>query len=114
MSEYGIPDIRDADGSLKGVDHTFAWSGQEITIKHIPVTLSEQQEIESKGEEIDIAEMEHFLDDKLVKPEVDDEWAIAEVMCYFEGIVDFATGGGGDVMQQAREELERRADEEGN
>lgn len=114
MSEYGIPDIRDADGSLKGVDHTYMWNGKEVTIQHVPITLSEQQEIENQGSEIDIEVMEEFLDEKIVKPEVEGDWSLAEVMCYFEGIVEFATGGGGDVMQQAREELERRASEEGN
>lgn len=114
MSDYGIPDIRDADGSLKGVDHTFHWNGKEVTIRHVPITLSEQKEIEGQGTDIDIEVMEDFLDEKIVKPEVEGEYALAEVMCYFEGIVDFATSGGGDVMQQAREELERRASEEGN
>lgn len=112
MSQYGIPNLRDADGQLKGVDHTYEWNGQEITIKHIPITSSEQQEIESHGRDIDVEVMQNLLDKKIVKPEVEGEWSLAEILCYFEGIVDFAGGGGGEVMAQAREELERRAEEE--
>lgn len=111
---YGIPDIRDADGELKGVDYTYDWNGQEVTIKHIPITLSEQKEIEAQGTDIEVDKMVEFIDRKIVKPEPPEDWSLAEVMCYFEGIIEFATGGGGDVMEQARKELERRADDEGN
>ena len=116
MPEYGIPDIRDADGDLKGVDHTYEWNGHEVTIKHVPVTISEQQDIEAQGADVDVEYMQDFLDDHLVKPAAPaGDWSLAEVLCYFEGMIDFASGGGNDLMQQAREELERRAAaEQGN
>lgn len=112
MTSYGIPDIRDSEGNLKGVDHTYEWNGREVTIKHVPLTSAEQQEIESEGMDIDVSTMEEFLDRKMVEPSPEGDWALAEVMCYFEGVVDFATGGGGELMEQAREELERRAEEQ--
>lgn len=112
---YGIPNIRDEEGKLKGIDHTFDWNNQDITIKHKPLTVTEQQEIEEQGENVEVEYMQELLNKKMVQPSIEGDWSLAEVICYFEGIVDFATGGGGEVMQQAREELQRRAvEDEGN
>lgn len=110
---YGIPDIRDASGDFKDVDHSFEWNGQEVIIKHIPLTAPEQQRIEDQGEDLDMEFMANILDEKMVEPAPPDgDWALAELTCYFEGIVDFASGGGNEMMAQARQELERRAAEQ--
>jgi hypothetical protein len=112
MSEYGLPGLRDKDGELQAVEHTYEWGGEEITIKLRPPTISEQDDYAELGEEASNEELRGILDDHLVKPEIpeDQELTGRELLAYVEGIVDFSQGGGNDVAQAVQEELEQRAE----
>jgi hypothetical protein len=109
MSEYGLPDVRDKDGELQAVDHTYDWNGDEITIKLVPPTISEFEEYQDLGEDASSEELMPAVEDHLVKPEIDGDPTMAELLCYVNGIVDYCTGNSG-YAEEVREELDERQD----
>ena len=116
MSEYGLPSVRDKDGELQAVDHTFEWDDDEITIRLLPPTITEQERYEELGEDANAERLREIIDRHLVKPEIpeDEDLTGRELTCYLEGIVDYSVGGGSDLRQQVSEELERREGAQGN
>lgn len=108
MTQYGLPGIRENDGSRKKVDHTFEWDGQEVTIRLIPPTISQHEEYEELGEEATAGQLASILDRHLVKPDVGDDPTARELFCYLEGIIDYGVGGGGELGDEVRDELEAR------
>lgn len=113
MTDYGLPNIRDSDGELAAVEHTYEWSGQEVTIKLKPPTISQHEEYEQFGDDVAAEKLVEILDRHLVEPDVGDDPTARELFCYLEGIVDYGTGGGG-MAADVREELEQRASAPGN
>lgn len=114
MSSYGLSSVRDNDGNLQVVEHTYEWNGQEVTIKFTPPTIQEQDRLENMGDDVDPDELEGILNDKLVEPSLPDgeSWTMREMMCYMEGMIRYSVGGElGDAVQ---EELEARQDSVGN
>lgn len=105
--QYGLTDERDSDGNRKAVEHSYEWDGQDIHIKLIPPTISEIEEYEEFGEEMPASKLRDVIDDHIVKPEVEDP-TMREVMCYIEGIIDYA-GEGNELANAAQEELESRS-----
>lgn len=111
---YGLPEVRDREGNLQAVDHTFDWGGQSVTIRFRPPTIREVEDLERFGEqkEVDAEELEGVLDEFMIEPAPpsgDEGWTMREVMCYLEGILDYSTGGGGvagDIREQVEQELE--------
>lgn len=115
MTDYGLPTPRDSKGDLKGVDHTYEWDGQEVTIKLVPPTISQQEEYEELGEETTADELTEIIDRHLVEPDTSEiDITARELFCYVEGIVDYSIGGGSDLADEVQEELERRQGESGN
>jgi hypothetical protein len=114
MTDYGLPTVRDEQGDLQAVEHTFDYAGQEVTIKLVPPTISQQEEYEEMGEDVDADALRELLDEHLVEPDVSaaEDLTMREVMCYVEGIVDYSTGGG--MAADVREELEQRDRSGGN
>ncbi|WP_459191821.1 hypothetical protein [Halosimplex sp. J119] len=109
MSEYGLPDIRDKDGELQAVEHTYEWNGDDVTIKLIPPTIAEYESYEDLGDEAGAGELQEVVDDHLEKPEIAGEPTTAELLCYVHGIVDYCNGGGG-FAGEVQEELDQRQD----
>jgi len=110
MADYGLPEVRDPDtGDLQPVDHTFEFDNDEVTIRILPPTLSEQEEYENLGMETGADELRDILEDHLIKPEppADGEWSMRELMAYLQGILDYSTGGT-DQSALVQEEIERR------
>lgn len=115
MSDYGLPGLRDEEGELKPQDHTFEWSGEEVTIKILPPTISQQEEYEELGMETTTEDLREILDEHLLKPDPKQvELTGREVLCYVEGIVDYSTGDRDGVAAEVLEELEKREGGEGN
>lgn len=116
MTEYGLPSVRDKDGELQAVEHEFEWDGDNITIKLLPPTITEQERYEQLGEDADAERLREIIDKHLVKPEIPDDEDLTgrELTCYLEGIVDYSVGGGSALRQEVAEELERRQDTQGN
>lgn len=115
MSEYGLPTPRDSNGNLKPVDHAFEWSGQEITIKLVPPTISQQEAYEELGMDTSAADLAEVLEDHLVEPDPNEfDFTARELLCYVEGIVDYSTGDIDGVAAEVREEIEEREGAEGN
>lgn len=114
--EYGLPDPReDADSGRRGVDHEFEWNGEEVSLRLVPPTLNQLQEYQNVGAEADADELKNILDRHIVKPEKDPgDMTMREVNCYIEGLLDYSNNGGGERMQEVREELEQRRGESGN
>ena len=114
MSGYGLPVSRDTDGSLKPVDHTFEWGGQEVTLRLVPPTISQHEEYEALGEEATARDLVNILDRHLVEPDVGNDPTARELFCYLEGIIDYGVGGGDELADEVREELTRREGGQGN
>lgn len=115
MSDYGLPTPRDDDGNLKPVEHTYKWSGQDVTIQLVPPTISQQEEYEELGTETSTSDLREILDEHLVKPDPDEfDFTAREVLCYIEGIVDYSTGDLDGVAAEVRDELDERQGEQGN
>lgn len=116
MSEYGLSGFRDKDGKRQTVEHTYTWDGQEVTIKLDPPTISQQEEYEQLGEEADSERLREIVDRHVVEPSIpeDEEWTTREVMCYLEGIINFSVGGGGEMGEAIRDEIEARGGTPGN
>jgi hypothetical protein len=115
MSEYGLPEVRDKDGDLQPVEHTYEWGGEDITIKLLPPTIPEYSDYENLGEETENEELREIIGRHLVKPDIPEDQALTmpELLCYVEGIVDYCNGSAG-LGGAAREELEERGVGEGN
>lgn len=111
--EYGLPDPReDDDSGLKGVDHEFEWNGETVSIRLVPPTLNQLQGYQDMGANADVDELKDILERHIVKPEKDPgDMTMREVNCYIDGILDYSNDGGGDLMQEVREELEERRGE---
>lgn len=116
MSDYGLPSQRDNEGNLKAVDHEFEYQDQTVAVKLYPPTVSQLEDYEEFGDETGTSELADVVDEHIVKPEIEDrgDLTIRELLCYVEGIVDYGASGGTDFVEEAREELEARQDEEGN
>jgi len=114
MTDYGLPGHRDSEGNLKPTDHTFDWNGQDVTIRILPPTLSQIDEIENLPEDVSADVMEEHLTDIVVKPEVED-MTVPEMNAFIQGVMDYAYSGGTALAQEARAELdEREAEAAGN
>lgn len=114
MPDYGLPTKRDSDGNLQAVDHTYQWGGDEITIRLIPPTISEQEEYESLGVDTTYQDLVEIVEKHLVEPDISDiELSTRELNCYLDGIRDYGMNGNG-MAAAVQEELEARAGEEGN
>lgn len=115
MTQYGLPGVRNAEGQLQAVDHTFDFDGDEIVIKLYPPTISEFERYEDMGSDVDIDELFDIVDKHLVKPEIEREGMTSrELMCYLQGIVDYGIGGGNQFMRQVQQELDEREATAGN
>jgi hypothetical protein len=116
MTEYGLPDVRDPDsGELQAVDHSYTFDGQDVTIQLVPPTISQFEEYEQMGTDVDVDELFVVVDEHLVKPEIDRKDAtVRELTCYLQGIIDYGVGGGSNFMQGVRRELEERDGGPGN
>ena len=113
MSEYGLTDLRDGDGQRQPVEHTFEWGDddQEVTIRFVPPTLNEVDEIEDMmdSEDLSLDEIQEPLDDYLVEPSLPDEegWTLREFWCYMTGIYQWSLGDTG-AHGNIRDEIEQR------
>jgi len=111
MTEYGLTGLRDGDGNRQPVEHTFEYSGDKVTIKFIPPTLNEVDDIEEmmQDDDLDVDEIQQPLDDYLVKPSLpdDDGWTLREFDAYISGIYEWSMGAEG-IHSEVREELEER------
>jgi hypothetical protein len=116
MSEYGLPSVRDKDGELRPVEHTYEWGGEEVTIKLLPPTISQQERYEELGEDVDVERLREIVDTHLVKPDIPDDESLTsrELFCYLEGIVDYSVGGGDGMAAEVQAELEKRNEAQGN
>lgn len=116
-SQYGIPDLRDEEGGLREVDHTFQWNNSDVTIRITPPTIGQIEKYQRLGDEAEPEEIKDVLKDHLVKPEVDyNDLTATEMLCYATGIMDHVSGGStGGLSSAVKEELEaRRGESEGN
>lgn len=115
MSEYGLPGVRDKDGELQSVEHTFRFDGDEIDIKLRPPTITEYEDLEELMDEDDVEpdELEAVARDYLVKPDIpeDESLSFRETVAYIHGIMDHAAGGSG-VHEEIQEELEELQQEQ--
>lgn len=116
MTEYGLPDIRDADGELQAVEYSYEWNGHELTIKFRPPTLSEQERLEGLDDDAGADELESLLNDHMVKPSVpeDSSWTAREMWAYVTGLIKWASGDDDDLAQEVQEEIDERSGGEGN
>lgn len=115
MTEYGLAGLRDKDGELQTVEYSFEWSGQEITLKIRPPTLSEQQALEDLGDDASADELQTILDRHIVKPDVAGDYTTREMWAYVEGLMRFSMGEDNDLADQVANELDaRQSDSEGN
>lgn len=111
-TNYGLPDARDPEtGDLQAVEHEYDWNNETVTIKLVPPTLSQMQQYEELGDDIDIERLEDIVDTHIEEPSRSaNEMTLREVTCYIEGVVDYGAGdGGGNLSPEVREELEQRA-----
>lgn len=116
-SEYGLTGLRDREGELQTVEHSFSFAGQRVTIRFDPPTLAEQEELETLDEDEPVAELERILDRHMVKPSVPDDgsWTAREMWAYIQGIVDWSMGGDGGLGDEIAEEIDDRTPgDEGN
>lgn len=115
-TEYGLAGLRDADGELQTVDHTYQWAGEEVTIRFDPPTLSQQEELESLDDDEPVEEMEGLLDTLMVKPSTpeDGSWTAREMQCYLQGIIAWSLGQEDGLAQEVQDEIDDRTDAEGN
>lgn len=115
---YGLPSVRDPDtGNLKPVDHTYQFQGREVRIKARPPTIAEMDEYENMPDEISwVHDFYPIVEKHLVKPELPppEETTAQEIICYQRGIMGLGYIGGTELGQDALDELEARAAEEGN
>jgi hypothetical protein len=111
MSEYGLAGLRDADGTRQPVEHTYEYAGDEVTIKFIPPTLNEVDEIEERmqDDDLDVEEIQQPLDDYLIEPSIPDGegWTLREFDAYITGIYEWSMGAEG-IHAEVRDELEER------
>jgi hypothetical protein len=111
MSEYGLTGLRDADGTRQPVEHTHEYGGDAVTIRFIPPTLNEVDEIEAmiQDDDLDIEEIQQPLDDYLVKPSLPDDegWTLREFDAYITAIYEWSMGAEG-IHAEVRDELEGR------
>jgi len=115
MSEYGLPGVRDKDGDLREVEHTYEWDGEEITIKILPPTTAQLERYENFGDDVDADKLRDVVDEHLVKPDIpeDKDLTARELFCYMEGVMDHAQGSTG-LAEEVREEIEARSESAGN
>lgn len=106
-TQYGLPEARNPDGSLKAVEHTFEWGGQDVTIKLTPPTDSQVQEYEALGDEASMDELRKIVDRHVEAPQYD-EYTMRELNCFITGIMDHAAGG--EMGEAIQAEIEARAD----
>lgn len=116
MTEYGLPSQRDSEGQLKGVDHTYEWDDEEVTIQLIPPTISQFEEYEDLGEETGAGELSEIVERHVVKPKISDTNLTArELLCYVQGIMHYSTGdSGAGLSEDIQEELDAREGGRGN
>jgi len=113
MSDYGLTDLRDSDGQRQPVEHTFEWGDddEEVTIRFVPPTLYEVDEIEDmmNADDLSVDEIQEPLDDYLIEPSIPDgeDWTLREFQCYLQGIYLWSMGGTG-VHGNIRDEIEQR------
>jgi len=113
MTKYGLSDIRDSEGQRQPVEHTFEWGkdDDEVTIKFVPPTLNEVDEIEDMmdAEDLSVDEIQEPLDDYLIEPSIpdDENWTLREFQCYMWGVYQWSMGSDG-IHEEVREELEER------
>lgn len=113
MSEYGLTSLRDADGELQAVDHSYEWGGQEVTIKFVPPTLSQQEQLEDLDDDAAADKLEELLDRHMVKPSVpeNESWTAREMWCYITGIMRWSMGEDGGLGEELESEIDERTGE---
>jgi len=116
MTEYGITGLRDADGGLNAIEHTFQFNGEPVTIEFVPPTISESDSLEEMLEKEDLspAEIQEPLNEYLVEPAIPDgdDWTLREFNCYIMGIYKWSMGqADGTVPAEISDELDEHGDE---
>lgn len=115
MSEYGLPTKRDESGNLEAVDHTYQWGGDEVTIKLVPPTISQQEEYENLDEDTSSSELTEIVDRHLVEPDTSEmELTARELLCYVQGIYEYSVGEAEGMASDVQAELDERAGDGGN
>lgn len=118
MSDYGIAGLRDSDGERKPVEHTTDWNGDEVTVKFVPPTITEVDDLEEllNQEDLTPKEIQGPLNEYLVEPSIpdDQEWTLPEFNCYIGAIYEWSMGDGDGAAGAVADELEERDGDEGN
>lgn len=111
--EYGVPNLRTADGERKPVDHEFTFRGDDIKIQFVPPSVTELDDLQGLGEEVDDREFARRLQEHIVKPEIDpDDITERELLAYQYGIMDYNLGSG--FAGALADALEGRGGDSGN
>lgn len=117
MTEYGLPSVRDREGDLQAVDHTFTFDGDEVSIRFTPPTIAEYEDLEEfqQRQDVDPDELENVVRDYLVKPDIPEDQSLTfrETLAYLQGIMDYSTGGAG-LNEEIVEKLDEIQAEAGN
>lgn len=108
--QYGLTGIRDEEtGEVDTDEFVFEWDGQEVRLELVPPTLTQQENYEGLGSDVEVEQLREIVERHVVKPEEPpDDWTLREVSCYLEGIMRYSAQGGTDLGQVAREELAQR------
>lgn len=115
MTDYGLPQSRDEDGSPDPVEHEYEWDGEAVVIQIRPPMLEQLKRYQELGEDAAVEELEEIVDRHIEKPERPAaKMTEREISCYMYGIRDYGSGGGGDEMQQVREAIAEREGRQGN
>ena len=119
MTDYGISGLRDADGERKVVEHTHQFDGEDVTIKFVPPTIAEVDDLEELLEQEDLspADIQQPLNDYLVEPTIPDgeDWTLREFNCYIEAIYSWSLGQADHTAPAEIEaELDAQPETEGN
>lgn len=115
MTEYGLSTPRDPDtDDPLPVEHKYEWNGEDVVIELVPPTLDQLERYQEMGADVDTEALRDIVDDHIEKPDRPaGSMTVREINCYIRGILDYGEDGGGDRMDELREELAKR-NAEGN
>lgn len=109
---YGLPTPRDGENNLLPQDHSYEWNGQEVKIKLIPPTISQLEQYQNLGDDVEVDALRDIVDTHVEEPLKSKglnagDLTVREVNCYVEGIIDYGDTGG-KKMEEVREAIEER------